>query len=969
MLHLRPSLLPLLFLSLTATTAPACAPPSDEDVDTSSSELGAIPRIVVKAGGRYLVAEVMADDVVHFEVSAAGNAPNAETPLYASPMIAKLAWRGPTSLTKSSDGLRFETPVVSVAIDGSSLCAKVKDKARGGVELSTFCPADLGNAWKGLDFTASGAKHVYGLGEQFTGYGNADGSWAGRARSPGGDFGNAMSWWNGGAPGNTQIPVMYALAPDHAYAMFFDNVYKQNWDFTNRDRYSVRAYGDQLRFYVMAGADLPALRRSYMNLTGKPPVPPKRMFGYWVSQFGFNNWRELDDKLAGLRAGSYPVDGAALDVFWFGTTFYGQAEAQANGPMGKLTFDEARFPDPKRKIASLRDDQGIGLMLIEESYVNKNLPEHQKLAEKGFLAKDCADCGPTFIGFNPWWGKGGMIDWTNDDAGDYWHDQKRKALVDMGVTAFWTDLGEPEMFNSGAYYAGVEPNKHSHGDVHNIYAFKWLESIQRGYTRNDSKARPFMMSRAGAGGIQRLGAGMWSGDIGSNLGSLAAHEHAQMHMSMSGVDYYGADIGGFHRESLDGDKNELYTQWFADGMLLDIPARTHAWDLCNCEETTPDRIGHAPSNFANLRRRYELSAYTYSLAHRAHERGEPVFPPLVYAFGDDPNVAEIGNEKMIGPSLLVATAARHGESERDVYLPKGKWIEWDSNEWITSSGQVLRGAPEYRGGLFTLPLFARAGSIIPKMAVDDLTMNVLGKRKDGSRKDDLVVRVYPDAARSAFTLYEDDGETTAYLSGALRTTEITQVATASSATVTIGAANGSYANAPQSRDYVVELVAENAAASSVTFAGAPLTRFPTRAAWADAATGWYQQGNLIVARSGVLRVDTAKTFVVELASAPATTSVNFVCDNAGTSRGESMYVTGNIPALGSFSPAAAIKLDPTVYPKWTANIEGLPPNTTIEWKCLARDNDGTRANRWSPGPNNVIRTPTSGPAGTAYTRF
>ena len=80
-----------------------------------------------------------------------------------------------------------------------------------------------------------------------------------------------------------------------------------------------------------------------------------------------------------------------------------------------------------------------------------------------------------------------------------------------------------------------------------------------------------MMSRSGAAGIQRFGASMWSGDIGSNLSTLSAHFNAQMNMSFSGIDYFGADIGGFIREALRGDLNELYTQWFADGMMVDVP--------------------------------------------------------------------------------------------------------------------------------------------------------------------------------------------------------------------------------------------------------------------------------------------------------------------------------------------------------------------------------------------------------------
>ena len=169
-----------------------------------------------------------------------------------------------------------------------------------------------------------------------------------------------------------------------------------------------------------------------------------------------------------------------------------------------------------------------------------------------------------------------MIDWTQDKAGDYWHDQKRQPLIEGGVIGHWLDLGEPERYAPKDWVFGVLPDKHEHKDYHNLYNFKWAQSIAGGYARHSVKRRPFMMARSGAPGIQRFGVSMWSGDIGSNLENLANQMNVQMHMSMSGVDYFGSDIGGFHRGELKGENlDTVYTQWFADGMMLDVPGRPH----------------------------------------------------------------------------------------------------------------------------------------------------------------------------------------------------------------------------------------------------------------------------------------------------------------------------------------------------------------------------------------------------------
>src|SRR5690606_18753202 len=102
-------------------------------------------------------------------------------------------------------------------------------------------------------------------------------------------------------------------------------------------------------------------------------------------------------------------------------------------------------------------------------------------------------------------------------AGEAWHDAQRQHLLDEGVVGHWLDLGEPEMYDANDWAYGVLPGKHAHADYHNLYSLKWAESIAAGYERNDSTARPFMLTRAAAAGIQRFGAATWSADIGSKL--------------------------------------------------------------------------------------------------------------------------------------------------------------------------------------------------------------------------------------------------------------------------------------------------------------------------------------------------------------------------------------------------------------------------------------------------------------------
>lgn len=919
----------------------------------------AVQRVQFTASETYLVVEFLDDDLVHFELGA-GTGPGTGSPVVTTGQVSG-TYSGPSSLTQN--GSTLTTPQTRVVVDTATLCATTYDRTRTPeLLLNTTCPRNLTQAWKGLSITKGSMQNAYGLGEQFHMGGSADGDLVGRERTPGGNFGNAMVYDTDNGPvGNAQIPVLFALgAGTTAYGLFLDNIYKQHWDLRG-DPWTVDAWGDQLRWYVMTGADLKDLRSDYLELTGRPPVPPAKAFGLWNSEFGYDNWAEVDSTVASLRAAAFPLDGVMLDVNWFGGVQAGSDTTR----MGTLTWDTANFPDPAAKIASLASAQGVGVIPIEESYIGRGLPEHADLAARGDLVRaGCSTCAPVYLTANDWWGRGGMIDWTKSSAGANWHTTKRQALIDGGVSGHWLDLGEPEMYDSNDWVNGVVPGKNAHADYHNLYNLEWARSIQQGYADSGSTKRPFLLTRSGAAGIQRTGAAMWSGDIGSRMTALAQQQNVQMHMSMSGIDYFGSDIGGFRREMLDSDLDELYTQWFANSAAFDVPVRPHTENLCNCAQTAPDKIGDVASNLRNIRQRYELTPYYYSLAHRAHTHGEPVIPPVVYHYQSDPNVREMGHEKMIGRDLLVGVVAGQGERSRDMYLPAGTWYDYRTNTKHVSTGEWVQDVPLWVGGAFSLPTYARAGAIIPKMFVDDKTMNAVGKRSDGSTRNELVARVYADATSSAFTLVEDDGASTGYQAGAKRTTSISQVLTGGTATATIAASAGTYAGAPSARSNVVEFVVDATQASGVDLNGAALTRHANKAAFDAASSGWYNAGgNLVVAKSAPMSVTTAKTFEVALGE-PVVTQT-FTCANGITTVGQSVYAVGNTAQLGSWSPASAVKLSPTSYPTWTGTVSGLPPSTDVEWKCIKRQEEGfpATADAWQPGANSAFATPATGPAG------
>lgn len=814
---------------------------------TAHAQTGGIYRATFESDGVFLTIEILDDDLAHFEL---GDSANPDEPLWTSPMVAKTDYVGASELELPSKN-EIVTPDMRLVVDGEALCVTIFDRTYDPeLTLTTLCPNINETDIIGLTFSAEGTTDIYGLGEQFRRRGGTDGNWMGNRRVMLNQYGNSLTPFNGGNVGSAQFPILYALGADtQNYALFVDHAYQQYWAF-NADPFIMQTSGAPIRWYVMTGENVRDLRSDYLELTGTPPVPPRQLFGLWVSEYGYDNWDELKGVLDSLRDANFPVDGFVLDLQWFGGI-------NAPSQMGSLMWDADNFPSAQAIIAHLREQYGVGIMTIEESYVSETAIGYDEAVENDVLVKKCETCPPVIM--NEWWGRGGMVDWSNPQASAWWHDNRRQHLIDAGVMAHWTDLGEPENYDESAWYFGIAgTNRHGHAGIHNLYNLLWSQSIWDGYARNDVALRPFILSRSGTSGSQRYGVAMWSGDIGANLMSLSEHMNAQLHLSLSGMDYFGADIGGFFRQSGDPlfDEDTMYSVWLANGALLDVPMRPHTVNLQNRYDTAPSLVGDVTSNLANVRLRYELSPYLYTLAHNAYLTGEAVFPPLVYHFQTDQTVREMGNQKMIGDQLMMATLTDYDPQTTSVYLPAGGWFNYHTGEFIESVGETIEiSAPE---NIIQAPLFARDGAIIPVMRVDDNTLNMLGERANGEIDTTLALNIYHASTDNTFTYIEDDGVTTAYRDGAIRQTTISTHTDGEALSIEIGAGIGTFDGASDERAIEIRLNAPNREAEVIRLNGEILPPL------AENGAGWMRlESGVILIRTGAQSVNDTQIITIE----------------------------------------------------------------------------------------------------------
>lgn len=751
----------------------------------------------------HLTIEILRDDLLHIEYAPDALSQTASTQsqqrlqgIPHTPFVVSQNFPGASVFEDKAQG--FFTKELDVSVNPETLCLHIQDKLRA-YSIATLCPQNIGETVQYLSLAVDQMTHAYGLGQNFSetqapcNLDRANGDWVSQGTCKRGPFGNSFTEFDngigngGGKMGNIQIPVLYGLGKGYEnFGIYIDTIYKQEWSFAPHEWTASIEDDKAFSFYVFSGDNLQDLRRDYMDLTGYPTMIPRQSFGYALSEYGFESWDELDEKLAFLQKDGFPVDMIILDNQWFG----GFREATGSCEVGALTFDEKHFPNAKAKIQEYLN-KGLFPIYIEEPIVCEKVYNEDPVVASLMVRDQNGNIYCTED--HPWWGFGGALDWSTQENRDTWHEYKRQDILDMGFKGVWTDLGEPEIFAADGVYKGV---KH-HKDIHNLHNFYWNQSIVEGMERNGMQQRPFILTRSGGPGSQRYGTAMWSGDIGASMSSMAYHFLAQVHMSLSGIDYYGSDVGGFWRmwdkmpeESL--PYQELYTQWYANSAWTDIPLRPHAFNKDNEFHTTPNRVGDVIANKRATQTRYDLLPYYYTLAYRAHLNAEAIVAPMVYHFQDDPKLRTLGHQKMVGPWIMVSQVADHGASVKETYLPEGTWYDYYSGARVTPANDTRTVSTSLYAdnGHFRLPVFVREGAIIPKQS------QVI---------EGIEIDLFPSRTKTTFDLYEDDYTTVDYQSGAFMRHLFELEQKGDSVFFGIRYAGGMFAGAPETKTWLINL--------------------------------------------------------------------------------------------------------------------------------------------------------------------
>jgi alpha-glucosidase len=632
-------------------------------------------------------------------------------------------------------------------------------------------------------------------------------------------------WNQHSPPATTVFPSLLSL---RGYGLLIDNPYKATWDlgYSDPSTFSYRAQGGGLQYYVLYGPDLPRLLHSFFELTGFPPLPPRWIFGLLQSRYGYRNRAELEEVARTFRSKELPCDVLILDLFWF-------------QEMGDLAFQPFDWPDPQGMIARLKD-QGFHLITIEEPHLTVKSRLYPEALARGYLAKHYDDSVYTF---DFWPGECALFDFSNPAARSWWA-EKHQPLFEMGIAGWWTDLNEPARhFQDMAHHAGPA------AAVHNVTALMMHQALFEAHQQYAPQRRLFILSRAAFPGSQRYGAALWSGDVDMTFASLRKQMALGMNVGLAGIPLWGTDIGGFGFAGI--CTPELYARWFQFGAFCPL-FRPHG-DLG--ERREPWQFGSEVEAICRkyLSLRYRLLPYIYTVAHAACTTGVPFMRPLVLAFPTDPAVFNLADEYLFGPEILVAPVVDEEVTEREVYLPAGVWVDFWTDTVYTGPGTLTVPAP-----LDTLPLFIRQGALLP-----------LGPEMQYSWErplDPLTLEVYRGGNRT-FVLYEDDGETTHYQTGASALTSFQVTEGVGALTCTVGETQGSFASQQSERTYLLN-IHQQPEVSEVVCNGTPIPSLDTPESSVAAPNGWWWDG--IKKLLAVRLPRTAKALRVEVRGPSAT---------------------------------------------------------------------------------------------------
>ncbi len=564
-------------------------------------------------------------------------------------------------------------------------------------------------------------------------------------------------------------------------------------------------------YYFIAGENADEIISGYRTLTGKAPVYPKWVLGFWQSRERYKTSEEIENTLAEFRKRQIPCDNIVQDWnYW------------KEDQWGSHQFEASRFPNPQAMIDSVHQMGGHFMISVWPKFYC-NTENYKALDAKGWMyhqavVDDIHDwVGPGYVGsfYDAYDAGARKLFWQQMDKNLYTGLSKSsssKSSNSKYIDAWWMDASEPNVRDcTPMWYRKALSGPTALGtttEYFNAYSIVNADAIYNGQRSVNPNQRVFLLTRSGFAGEQRYSTATWSGDIGTRWEDMRAQMTAGLNYSMSGLPFWGMDQGGFCVENRymqaqseyehTGVENEdlkewreLQARWSQFGTFIPL-FRVHGqWPLREIWNLAPENHPCYQSFVYYDKLRYRLMPYLYSMAGWVHLKDYTMMRGLIMDFNGDWQVTNIKDQWMFGPALMVCPVAHYKARNRSVYFPKQTgWYNLYSGEYVEGGQSLIVDAPYER-----IPVFVREGSIIP-----------FGPEIQYSdEKPAELINLYVYAGKDGqFMLYEDEGVNYNYEKGKYATIDITY--DDSSKTITFGKRNGQFNGMLKQRRFNVVLI-------------------------------------------------------------------------------------------------------------------------------------------------------------------
>ncbi len=435
----------------------------------------------------------------------------------------------------------------------------------------------------------------------------------------------------------------------------------------------------------------------YTTLTGKAEMPPLWSFGTWMSRISYFTQKDGYDVAKHIREGRYPCDVIHFDTGWFEVDWQCDYE-----------FSKTRFEDPGKMLDDLKADH-FHTCLWQLPYFTPGNRYFGELIDKGLNVKN----GNGSLSYEDV-----VLDFSNPETVK-WYQDKIGRLLDMGVGAIKVDFGEAAPLD-GIYHSGK-----SGWYEHNLYPLRYGKAVSD--ITAERHGERIMWARSAWAGSQRYPL-QWGGDAATSDTGMLGTLHAGLSFGLSGFSFWSHDMGGFVQSS----PEDLYCRWIPFGFLTSH-TRAHGAPPTEPWLYDSERVQTVFRESAEMK--YKLMPYVYAQAKECTQKGLPMLRALFVEFPHDPGAWKIDDEYMFGSQILVAPLLEEGMTGRTVYLPEGKWIDYQT-------GKVYAGGwREIEAGRLPVIMLVRDGSVLPHVALAQSTDEI-----DWSR---MELRLYAADAKTA----------------------------------------------------------------------------------------------------------------------------------------------------------------------------------------------------------------------------